>query len=127
MHEAVEGVYARGLGFSLCTRLWSVVMHGAVEGVYACGLCGSDWMGLGLGGEHGVPGGEEGGGLAGDLQDVGGDVFLVDYQAEHVFVKPSVGHDQMAVVGAAAPAVLYHPFLRCTAFVKVYRHKCHGM
>lgn len=48
--------------------------------------------------EHGVPGGELYGFLLGEFQYLGGDVLLVDDDAEHVFVEPLVGHDEVAAV-----------------------------
>ena len=51
-----------------------------------------------LGGKHRIPRRQEHGLLTQYLLDLGGDVFLVDHHAEEIFVKPSVGHDEMAVV-----------------------------
>ena len=60
------------------------------------------------GSEHGIPGGEGHGFLLQDVEHLCRSVFLIDHEAEHVFVKPAVGHYQVAVVGAGSPAVLHH-------------------
>ena len=81
-----------------------------------------------LGGEHGVPGGEHDGLLVEHGADVGGDVFLLQHNAEHVFVEPVVGHDEEALVAvAAAPAVLDHPFEGLAVLVEVDGAEGHGV
>ena len=52
---------------------------------------------------------------------------MVNDQAEHVFVEPFVGHDEVAAVDALSPAVLDHPFLRLPVLVQVDGHQGHGV
>ena len=55
------------------------------------------------------------------------DVLLVDYQTEHILIKPLVCHDEVAGVRSGAPTILNHPFGRFSIFIEVNRHKSHGV
>ena len=70
---------------------------------------------------------EEGRFLLEYLRDVGRYVFLVHDEAEHVFVKPSVGRDEVSVVGSGSPAVFNHPFEWLAVFVEVYGDEGRGV
>lgn len=55
------------------------------------------------------------------------DVLLVDYQTEHILIKPLVCHDEVAGVRSGAPTILNHPFLRLSICVEVNSHQGHGV
>ena len=78
--------------------------------------------------EEGIPSGEEGGFLFEQAQGGGRHIFLVHHQAEGVFVKPSVGHDQVAAhpVGRA-PRVLHLPLAGLAVFVQIHGAERHGV
>ena len=51
-----------------------------------------------FGGEEGIPCGELYGLLLEEVKHRGGYVLLVHHDAEHVFIEPFVGHDEVALV-----------------------------
>ena len=63
-----------------------------------------------FGGEHGVPSWELDWFLLEEFRHALRHVFLVEHEAEHVFVEPFVGHDVVALEAVFfAPAVFHHP------------------
>jgi len=49
-------------------------------------------------GKHGVPSGQTDRFLLQNIEHLGRYVFLVGYHPEHVFLEPTVGHDEMSVI-----------------------------
>lgn len=66
-----------------------------------------------LGCKHWVPGGEHGGFLFKNLENVLGNIFLVDNKAEHVLVEPLVGHYECAVEALQEEVRLLQLFIMC--------------
>lgn len=77
-------------------------------------------------GEEGIPSGKHGRLLPELVEQRSGHIFALYYDAEEVFVKPLVGHDEMALMACGgAPGVLYHPLQRFAALVEIYAHERH--
>ena len=77
--------------------------------------------------EHRVPSGKASRCLFQDLFYLIRDVLLVDYQTEHILIKPLVCHDEVAGVRSGAPTILNHPFLRLSIRVEINSHQGHGV